>query len=81
MALARTLMRSRSPLAQRPGRRATLVLASLQRPPLASLRTGGLIDEDQPPGIEIGLLGEPGAAAPAHVGAVLLGGVAGFFCA
>ncbi len=39
----------------------------------------GLVDEDQPPGIEVGLLGEPGTAALQDIRAILLGRVAGLF--
>ena len=42
-------------------------------------RGAGLIDEDQPLGIEIGLRLEPGLSSTRDVRALLLAGVRGFF--
>jgi hypothetical protein len=42
-------------------------------------RGAGLVDEDQPLGIEIGLRLEPGPAAAGYVRPLLLAGVCGFF--
>ena len=39
----------------------------------------GLVDEDQPRWVELGLRLEPGLAPPQHVWAVLLAGVRGLF--
>ena len=42
-------------------------------------RGAGLVDEDEPLGIEIGLGVEPGLAAKGDIRPLLLGGVRGFF--
>ena len=42
-------------------------------------RGPGLVDEDQPAGVQIGLALEPGPAPRRDVRPILLGGVRGFF--
>jgi len=61
---------------------AMLSLVAARHPAIQSRHPGaraGLVDEDQPRRIEIGLRPEPGAAALQHVGAVLLGRMARLF--
>ena len=55
---------------------------SAQSPAAASRHLGGgagLIDEDEPFGVEIGLGLEPGLPMAQHIRSLLLAGVRGFF--
>ncbi len=63
------------------GHRSAAALAA-RRPAMALCHLGrrpGLVDEDQPLGVQIGLRVEPGLAAAQNVRPLLLGGVRGFF--